>query len=141
MSAFATVDDVREAWTPQLRSDVGETELLLIDLAAGRTRLGESMLAQVYDQFGTDVPDLDDPSRLPAFFDALAALRRDGLVLAYHDRSDGGLFVTLAEMAFAGRMGLEISGTLRRTRLGPTRPPAATFSRGCSTRSLARLSK
>ncbi len=108
VSAFATVDDVREAWTPQLRTDLGETELLLIDLANGRGRLGGSMLAQVYGQFGTDVPDLDDPSRLKSLFDALRELRRAGLVLAYHDRSDGGLFVTLAEMAFAGRVGLDI---------------------------------
>ena len=65
------------------------------------------MLAQVFDQVGTEVPDLDDPSRMPLLFDALAGLRRAGLVLAYHDRSDGGLFVTLAEMAFAGHVGLD----------------------------------
>ena len=125
VSAFATVDDVRGAWTPQLRNDVGDTELLLIDLAAGRTRLGGSMLAQVHGQFGNEVPDLDEASRLPAFFDALAALRREELVLAYHDRSDGGLFVTLGEMAFAGRTGLEISGAAQASAKGTDAPAHA----------------
>jgi phosphoribosylformylglycinamidine synthase len=110
VSAFAVCDDVRDSWTPQLRTDLGETELLLIELAPGRTRLGGSVLAQVFGQVGHEVPDLDEPARLRALFAALAALRRDGLVLAYHDRSDGGLFGTLVEMAFAGHCGVAIEG-------------------------------
>ena len=110
VSAFATVGDVRATWTPQLRTDLGETELILVDLSSGRARLGGSMLAQVYGQAGADVPDVDDPSRVRAFFDAMRDLRSKQVVLAYHDRSDGGLFTTLAEMAFAGRVGLAVEG-------------------------------
>jgi len=108
VSAFGPCVDVRGTWTPQLRSDAGESELLLVDLSRGHARLGGSILAQVFDQCGNEAPDLDDPADLRALFAALPELRRDGLVLAYHDRSDGGLFVTLAEMAFAGRTGLRI---------------------------------
>jgi phosphoribosylformylglycinamidine synthase len=108
VSAFGPCVDVRGTWTPQLRSDAGETELLLVDLSRGHARLGGSILAQVFGESGHEAPDLDDPADLRALFAALAELRRDGLVLAYHDRSDGGLFVTLAEMAFAGRTGLRI---------------------------------
>jgi phosphoribosylformylglycinamidine synthase len=109
VSAFAPVEDVRRTLTPRLRTDRGPSCLLLIDLAGGRRRLGGSCLAQVYGQLGQDTPDCDDPSRLRAFFEAIVRLRRDGLLLAYHDRSDGGLFVTLCEMAFAGRCGIDIS--------------------------------
>ncbi|MFI4942867.1 MAG: phosphoribosylformylglycinamidine synthase, partial [Burkholderiales bacterium] len=108
VSAFGPCVDVRGTWTPQLRSDAGATELLLVDLSRGHARLGGSILAQVFGESGHEAPDLDDPADLRALFAALAELRRDGLVLAYHDRSDGGLFVTLAEMAFAGRTGLRI---------------------------------
>ena len=108
VSAFGPCVDVRGTWTPQLRSDAGPTELLLVDLSRGHARLGGSILAQVFGESGHEAPDLDDPADLRALFAALAELRRDGLVLAYHDRSDGGLFVTLAEMAFAGRTGLRI---------------------------------
>ncbi len=108
ISAFAPVLDARKTLTPQLRTDRGETHLLLIDLGHGRNRLGGSCLAQVYGQLGSDAPDCDDPQTLAAFFAAIADLRAAGLVVAYHDRSDGGLFVTLAEMAFAGRCGVEI---------------------------------
>ncbi len=108
ISAFAPVEDVRGASTPMLRSDVGETALLLLDLGRGKCRLGGSSLAQVYNATGSVPPDLDDPTLLKAFFDAVQALRREGLILAYHDRSDGGLFATLCEMAFAGRVGLTI---------------------------------
>ena len=108
VSAFAPCEDVRPTWTPQLRTDQGETELLLVDLSAGRTRLGGSILAQVFGETGDEPPDLDDPARLRSLFEALAELREDGLVLAYHDRSDGGLFATLAEMAFAARTGLRV---------------------------------
>ena len=108
VSAFAPVEDARRVLTPQLRTDRGDTRLLLIDLGAGRDRLGGSALAQVYKQLGDQAPDVDDADRLRGFFDALQAANRAGLLLAYHDRSDGGLFACLAEMAFAGRCGLDI---------------------------------
>ena len=108
VSAFAPVGDVRRTLDPQLRIDKGDTDLVLIDLGRGRNRLGGSALAQVYRQLGDQPPDLDDPALLKAMFGALQDLNRDGLVLAYHDRSDGGLFTTLCEMAFAGRCGLEV---------------------------------
>jgi phosphoribosylformylglycinamidine synthase len=107
VSAFAPVTDVRETLTPQLRTDQGETDLILIDLGAGKNRLGGSCLAQVYGQLGDSAPDLDDPARLKGLFAAIQALR--GRILAYHDRSDGGLLATLCEMAFAGRCGLVAS--------------------------------
>jgi phosphoribosylformylglycinamidine synthase len=102
VSAFAPVTDVRKSLTPQLRTDRGDTELVLIDLGAGKCRLGASALAQVYGQVGQAPPDLDDPRKLAAFFRAIQSLNDEGRILAYHDRSDGGLFATLAEMAFAG---------------------------------------
>ena len=108
VSAFAPSDDVRGTLTPQLRLDCGPTVLVLADLAPGRARLGGSVLAQVFGQVGNQTPDLEDPAALRGLFAALRDLRQAGLVLAYHDRSDGGLFVTLAEMAFAGRAGLSI---------------------------------
>jgi phosphoribosylformylglycinamidine synthase len=112
VSAFAPVTDVRRALTPELRADgdvdVTDTELLLIDLGAGQNRLGGSCLAQVYGQLGDVPPDVDDPARLGGFFAAVQELNAAGALLAYHDRSDGGLFVTLVEMAFAGGTGLEI---------------------------------
>jgi phosphoribosylformylglycinamidine synthase len=91
-----------------LRTDLGDTDLLLIDLGEGRNRLGGSALAQVYDQLGDRVPDLERPELLKRCFEAVQALNRDGLLLAFHDRSDGGLVTTLLEMAFAGRCGLEV---------------------------------
>jgi phosphoribosylformylglycinamidine synthase len=109
VSAFAPVVDVRRTLTPQLRTDCGETRLLLIDLGSGRNRLGGSCLAQVYGQVGREAPDCDDPALVRRFFESVARLRGEGLLLAYHDRSDGGLFVTLAEMAFAGRCGVEVA--------------------------------
>ncbi len=108
VSAFAPVTDVRRVLTPQLRTDLGPTELLLVDLGRGRNRLGGSALAQVHAQVGSAPPDLDDPEAFKAFFTALQALNADGLLLAYHDRSDGGLLATLCEMAFAGRAGIEV---------------------------------
>ncbi len=119
VSAFAAIRDVRLAWTPQLRvarpgaahskEEAVDTSLLLIDLGAGRNRLGASILAQVTGQVGDVVPDLDDAGRLKAFFAAMVALKAASLVLAYHDRSDGGLFATLCEMSFAGRTGVSIN--------------------------------
>jgi phosphoribosylformylglycinamidine synthase len=108
VSAFAPVTDVRATLTPQLRTDQGDTDLILIDLGQGRNRLGGSALAQVYGQVGDTAPDLDDPSLLARFFAAIQELRQEGLLLAYHDRSDGGLLVTLCEMAFAGRCGVDV---------------------------------
>jgi phosphoribosylformylglycinamidine synthase len=113
VSAFAPCDDVRATWTPQLRTDAGPTSLLLVDLAKGRARLGGSILAQVCNETGDEAPDVDDPAMIRGLYAALAELRRLGPVLAYHDRSDGGLFVTLCEMAFAGHTGVSIdSGAL-----------------------------
>jgi len=107
VSAFAPVWDTGRTLTPQLRSDLGDTDLILIDLGQGRNRLGGSCLAQVYEQIGNVAPDLDAPQLLKGFFAAVQDLNREGLILAYHDRSDGGLFVTLCEMAFAGRCGIQ----------------------------------
>ncbi len=107
VSAFAPVDDARRTWTPALVRS-GPTALWLIDLGAGRNRLGASALAQVYGELGAEPPDLDDSRRLVRLAAALAQLRQGGLVLAYHDRSDGGLLATLLEMAFAGHCGLDI---------------------------------
>ncbi|MEJ2535175.1 MAG: phosphoribosylformylglycinamidine synthase, partial [Gammaproteobacteria bacterium] len=107
-SAFAPVRDARRVLTPLLELDQGPTRLLLVDLGAGRNRLGGSVLAQVQGAFGDEVPDLDDPQRLAGLFRAVQRLNEDGLVLAYHDRSDGGLAATVCEMAFAARCGLEL---------------------------------
>ena len=109
VTAFAAVDDVRKTLTPEIRLDCGDTDILLIDLGAGKNRLGGSALAQVYGKVGTSVPDVDDPSLLKGMFNALQELIRAELVLAWHDRSDGGLFVTLAEMAFAGNCGIKVN--------------------------------
>jgi phosphoribosylformylglycinamidine synthase len=109
VSAFAACEDARKTLTPALRTDCGETELLLVDLGNGRNRLGGSILAQVFAQCGDEAPDLDEPQRLARFFAAIQALNRDGLLLAYHDRSDGGLFATVCEMAFAGRAGVTVN--------------------------------
>jgi phosphoribosylformylglycinamidine synthase len=106
VTAFAPVLDVRRALTPELRRDAGATRLLLIDLGRGQNRLGGSCLAQVYGQLGTVPPDLDDPKLLSGFFAAVQELNAAERILAYHDRSDGGLFVTLAEMAFASGCGV-----------------------------------
>ncbi|MEJ2576616.1 MAG: phosphoribosylformylglycinamidine synthase, partial [Gammaproteobacteria bacterium] len=108
VSAFAPVTDARRTLTPQLRTDLGDTDLILIDLGKGRNRLGASALAQVYRQLGHEGPDVDDPAMVKRFFGLVQELNRDGLLLAYHDRSDGGMFATLCEMAFAGRTGLDI---------------------------------
>jgi phosphoribosylformylglycinamidine synthase len=107
VSAFAPVPDVRLAVTPQIRPEI-DARLLLIDLGAGRNRLGGSALALAWNQVGDAVPDLDDPRRLAAFFDVIQSCLADRLLVAYHDRSDGGLFATLAEMAFAGHAGLDV---------------------------------
>ncbi len=107
ISAFAPVSDVRRTLTPQLDTE-GLTDLVLVDLGAGRDRLGGSALAQVYGELGAEPADLDDPAHLAGLFAAVQELNREGLLLAYHDRSDGGLIVTVLEMAFAARCGLRI---------------------------------
>jgi len=109
ISAFAPVMDVRKTVTPQLRLDKGDTALFLLDLGNGRNRLGASALAQVFRQIGDETPDLDQPQQLANFFLLIQEALEQELLLAYHDRSDGGLFVTLAEMAFAGHCGIDVS--------------------------------
>jgi len=108
VSAFAPVADVRRAQTPLLRNDVGDTRLLLVDLGRGRNRLGGSILAQVHGALGDEPPDLDAPELLRGFAAALRAARVHELILAYHDISDGGVFATLAEMAFASHCALSV---------------------------------
>ena len=107
VSAFATLDDVRGTLTPQLQP--GDTALIAIDLGNGRNRMGGSMLAQVLNQFGHTVPDLDEPAQLKALVGAVNKLRAEGKLLAYHDRSDGGLWAAVAEMAFAGHLGVSLN--------------------------------
>ena len=129
VSAFATLADVRAASTPQLVP--GDTTLILIDLGAGRMRMGGSMLAQVLGQFGDEVPDLDDPAQLKALVEAINRLRDAGLVLAYHDRSDGGLWATVCEMAFAGHLGVASTSTCSspRATASPTAAPSTATRR------------
>ena len=109
ISGFAPVTDARKTLTPQLRTDLGETDLILLDLGNGQNRLGLSALAQVFNEVGQDVPDVDNPEQLAAFFAAVQELNTQDLLLAYHDRADGGLFTTVAEMAFAGRTGVDLN--------------------------------
>ncbi len=108
VSAFAPTPDAAMHSTPQLRTDCGATDLILIDLGLGKNRLGASALAQVYKQIGDQCPDAPAAPSLMGFFSVIQKLRREGRLLAYHDRSDGGLFVTLCEMAFAGHCGLSL---------------------------------
>ncbi|NMY40600.1 phosphoribosylformylglycinamidine synthase [Pseudomonas sp. WS 5013] len=108
ISGFAPVQDVRQTLTPQLRLDKGETDLILIDLGRGQNRMGGSILAQTHAQLGQAVPDVDDAEDLKAFFAVIQGLNADGHLLAYHDRSDGGLLTTVLEMAFAGHCGLNL---------------------------------
>jgi phosphoribosylformylglycinamidine synthase len=108
ITAFGAVQDIRNTLTPELKSNVGETELLLIDLGQGQNRLGASCLAQVYQQLGNVAPDVDSPSILKNFFLAVQQLVNEKRLLAYHDRSDGGLFTSVVEMAFAGKTGVNI---------------------------------
>ena len=109
VSAFAPVPDVRLSLTPQLRKDAGDTALILIDLGRGKNRMGASALTQVMQQIGNETPDVDSAADLKALFSAIQQLNLERKALAYHDRSDGGLFATLCEMAFAGRSGLSIN--------------------------------
>ena len=108
VTGFAPVVDVRKTLTPQLRLDKGETDLILIDLGRGQNRMGASILAQTYGLLGRQAPDVDDAEDLKAFFAVIQGLNADDMLLAYHDRSDGGLLVTALEMAFAGHCGLDL---------------------------------
>jgi phosphoribosylformylglycinamidine synthase len=114
VTAFANTTDARKTLTPRLRTglsdpNIGETKLILIDLGNGKNRMGGSSLAQVHGQVGNEVPDVDSPEQLKAFFTEIQRLNANDKILAYHDRSDGGLFTTLCEMAFAGRCGLQVN--------------------------------
>jgi phosphoribosylformylglycinamidine synthase len=108
VSAFAPTMDATKTLTPQMLPDL-DTALLLIDLGHGKNRLGGSALAQVYGQVGNVSPDVDDAGKLKAFFEIIQQLNGEGILLAYHDRSDGGLLATLCEMAFASHIGLDIN--------------------------------
>ncbi|TXZ06076.1 phosphoribosylformylglycinamidine synthase [Vibrio mimicus] len=107
ITAFARVEDIRKTVTPQLRTDLGDSSLVLIDLGNGQNRLGATALAQVYKQLGDKPADVDNATQLKGFFDALQILVRNDKLVAYHDKGDGGLLVTLAEMAFAGHCGIK----------------------------------
>lgn len=107
ISAFAPVEDVRKTLTPQLVADI-DTSLMLIDLGCGKNRLGGSVLAQTFNQLGNQSPDLDDPKAMRGFFDAIQSLNNLSLIQAYHDRSDGGLLATIAEMMFASHIGVTL---------------------------------
>ena len=106
ITAFAPVIDVRKTLTPQLKDE--KSALILLDLSAGKNRLGASVLAQTYKQLGNEAPDLDDADLFKVFFDSIQTLNNQQKILAYHDRSDGGLLATISEMIFAGRKGAEI---------------------------------
>jgi len=108
ISAFATTPDATAHLTPQLRTDAGATDLVLIDLGLGHDRLGGSSLAQAYKQVGDRCPDAPAAGTLAAFFDTIQALNASGKLLAYHDRSDGGMFASVCEMAFAGHCGVDL---------------------------------
>jgi phosphoribosylformylglycinamidine synthase len=107
VTAFATTPDARKTLTPQLQTDAA-SKLILIDLGVGKNRMGGSSLAQVYGVVGDVAPDVDDAAQLKHFFNTIQLLNKAGKISAYHDRSDGGLFTTLVEMAFAGHCGLNV---------------------------------
>ncbi|KXI27849.1 phosphoribosylformylglycinamidine synthase [Paraglaciecola hydrolytica] len=109
ITAFGAVQDVRKTLTPELNTQVKDSELLLIDLGQGKNRMGASCLTQVYQQLGDVTPDVDSPALLKGFFLAIQQLVHEKKLLAYHDRSDGGLFASLVEMAFAGKTGIDIN--------------------------------
>lgn len=111
ITAFGAVEDIRKTVTPELRTDKGDTRLVAIDLSKGKKRLGGSCLAQVYKQLGNETPDVDNADTLKGFFNAMQTLVRQEKVIAYHDISDGGLFTTVTEMAFAGHTGVDIDIT------------------------------
>lgn len=108
ISAFGIVKDVRKTLTPQLRTDQGDSDLILIDLGKGNNRLAASAFAQVFSQVGHHAPDIKDTKSLKAFFDSIQTMNKEGLIMSYHDRSDGGLLATICEMAFAGHSGVTV---------------------------------
>jgi phosphoribosylformylglycinamidine synthase len=110
ITAFAPVQDVTRTWTPDLKRTDEPTVLVYVDLAAGQVRLGGSALAQVFKKIGSETPDVVDPSTLKSFFNTCQSIKRDqpSVIMAYHDRSDGGLFTTLVEMSFGGRLGVQV---------------------------------
>ncbi len=128
ITAFGRVADVRKTVTPELRTDKGESLLLLVDLGFGKNRLGASALTQVYKALGNTPADLDDAKSLKNFFYAIQKLVKDKTLLAYHDKGDGGLYVTLAEMAFAGKAGLKINLDSLTFADGKSDPFAALFN-------------
>lgn len=107
ISAFAPVKSIRH-WTPALQQNIGETVLILVDLSEGYKSMGGSALAQVFGQVGNEAPDVRNTQLLKDYFDAIEQLHEADIVLAYHDRSDGGLFTTIAEMMFAGHCGVQL---------------------------------
>ena len=109
VSAFAPVVDVRKTVTPQLRTDLGDTDLILVDLGRAQNRMGGSIYAQVTNQVGATAPNVDAAADLKAFFNTVQTLLSRDAILAYHDRSDGGLFATVAEMSFAGNCGVTVA--------------------------------
>lgn len=109
VTGFSPVLDIRQTLTPELRMDKGQTDLILIDLGRGQNRMGASILAQTYGKLGKQAPDVDDAEDLKAFFAVIQGLNADGHLLAYHDRSDGGLLTSVMEMAFAGHCGLNLN--------------------------------
>lgn len=109
ITAFASLSDVRGTLTPQLDALEADTSLLLIDLGQGQCRMGGSVLGQVLGQFGDSVPDLEEPQALVNLVKVINTLRAQGQILAYHDRSDGGLLAAVAEMAFAGHVGVALN--------------------------------
>ncbi|MFT5425896.1 MAG: phosphoribosylformylglycinamidine synthase [Gammaproteobacteria bacterium] len=109
VTAFAPVVDVRQSLTPELKTDQGETRLLLIDMGLGKNRLGGSCLTQVYQEISGNTPDIESVHDLKIFFRSIQLLNEMGLILAYHDRSDGGLFTSLCEMAFSARSGIDLN--------------------------------
>ncbi|MDR0260331.1 MAG: phosphoribosylformylglycinamidine synthase, partial [Comamonas sp.] len=109
ITGFASIDDVRSTLTPQLDASEADTTLVLVDLSRGKMRMGGSILGQVLGQSGNETPDLDEAKDLIALVDAVNALRAQGKILAYHDKGDGGLLATVAEMAFAGHVGVALN--------------------------------
>ncbi|EPY50914.1 phosphoribosylformylglycinamidine synthase Ade3 [Schizosaccharomyces cryophilus OY26] len=108
ITGFSSVNNVESIWTPQLKreTEIGPSSLLYIDLAKGKQRLGGSIIAQCYNQLGDEAPDVEDVELLKSFFAVITELHNTDYIQAYHDNSDGGLFVTVSEMAFAGRVGV-----------------------------------
>ncbi len=144
ISAFAAVDDVDNTLTPQLRTDKGDSVLIAIDLGRGKNRMGGSILAQVTQQVGDRAPDVDNADDLKNFFNVIQRLNREGKLLAYHDRSDGGFMAAVAEMAFAGHCGVSLNvdmltldpdagaGLRRRQELGAAGEQSAATTRRCA---------